>query len=77
MRDQSVKPSFQRLRGHVRSTFIVSALILVPVAIAYLLVSWAFSAVDGLLRPAIESLIGWSIPGLGLMSWRWRRTSSV
>ena len=68
MTDQPQKPFFQRLRGHVRSTLIVGVLILIPVAITYVLVRWAFDTVDGLLRPAIESLVGWSIPGFGLVA---------
>ncbi len=65
---QPQKPFFQRLQGHARSTLIAGVLILIPVAITYVLVKWAFDTIDGVLQPYIEPVVGRSIPGLGLIA---------
>ena len=66
-RFQPEKSSYKKALENVRNYVITGILILVPVAITYVLVRWAFYTVDGLLRPLFDSLLGWSIPGLGLI----------
>ena len=51
---------------HIRATFISGVLILVPVAITFVLVSWVFNSIDGLLGDFVDRFIGRHIPGLGL-----------
>ena len=67
VRDQPEKSFSQRVLENIRNYIITGILILIPVAITYVLVRWAFYTVDGLLRPLFDSLLGWNIPGLGLI----------
>ncbi len=67
VRDQPKKPTWQRVLENIRNYIITGILILIPVAITYVLFKWAFYTVDGLLRPLFDSLLGWNIPGLGLI----------
>ena len=59
---------FARARAslHVRRTMIEGVLLLVPIVITFLILSWVWNFVDGVLRPAIETSTGVSFPGLGV-----------
>ncbi|MCK5577452.1 MAG: DUF502 domain-containing protein [Dehalococcoidales bacterium] len=49
----------------VRKHFLAGILVVVPLAIAFLILYWVFSSVDDLLQPVIKAIFGREIPGLG------------
>lgn len=55
--------------GSIRATFkrkfIAGLFVSIPVIITILLLEWFFRFVDGLLSPALDSMLGRHIPGLG------------
>lgn len=58
---------------HFRRTLISGLLLLIPVALTYLVVSFLFGLVDGFLRPAMRWGFGqfgvdWTLPGPGLLA---------
>jgi uncharacterized membrane protein len=55
----------RRLAGHLTRTVGTGLLILVPVMIAYLVLRLLFDAIDGILQPGVEAIVGRKIPGLG------------
>lgn len=57
----------RKIAVHIRGTLIAGVLILVPIAITYVLLSWVFNNIDGLLQPPLERITGRHIPGLGLL----------
>ncbi len=68
MFEEPEEPSLgKKIAGHFRATFISGVLILVPVAITFVLVSWVFNSIDGLLGDVVDRFIGRHIPGLGLL----------
>ena len=58
----------RKIAGHVRATLIAGILILVPIVITYVLVSWVFNNIDGLLQPILGRITDRHIPGLGLLA---------
>jgi uncharacterized membrane protein len=54
-----------KIAGHFTGTLGTGLLLLVPVAITYLVLKFLFDAIDGILQPAIQPLLGRHIPGLG------------
>jgi uncharacterized membrane protein len=51
---------------YLRSRLIAGILVLVPLGVTYFVLKWIFNALDSILAPYIEHLIGRDIPGLGL-----------
>lgn len=47
--------------------FLAGILILVPAVVTYLVLAFLFQKVDNLLLPAIETFLGYHIPGLGIL----------
>lgn len=64
------KPGFHI--GSIRSTFkrkfIAGLFISIPAIITFLVLEWFFRFVDGLLSPALDSVLGRHIPGLGFVA---------
>ena len=61
------------LARHIRGSLVSGALLLLPVALTYLIVSFVFDLADGVLRPWIEWIVGQfgfelSLPGPGLVA---------
>ncbi len=52
----------KKLRAH----FITGLLIVVPIGVAILILRWLFLTIDNILQPVAKSLLGYTIPGLGL-----------
>ncbi len=50
----------------LRAQFITGIVIIVPIGAAILILRWLFLAVDSILQPVAQSLLGYTIPGLGL-----------
>jgi uncharacterized membrane protein len=51
----------------LRAQFITGILIVVPIVAAILILRWLFFTIDNMLQPVAESLLGYTIPGLGLV----------
>jgi len=52
----------------LRRYFLSGVLIIVPLIITYLVLRFLFLSVDGLLSPLLNKLLGYSIPGIGLLA---------
>ncbi|MBI4298828.1 MAG: DUF502 domain-containing protein [Chloroflexi bacterium] len=57
----------RRVISNTRSTFLVGALLVFPIALTYLVLRFTFDTIDGIVRPAIEHLFDISLPGLGIL----------
>lgn len=55
----------RRLAKHLRNTFLVGILVVVPVGATILILVWVFNHVDNILQPTIRSIWGQSFPGIG------------
>ena len=51
----------------LRSSFIAGVIVLTPLAVTYLAVSWTFSLIDGLVGVPLQSLFKVRVPGLGAL----------
>jgi len=60
------KTSRKQVGRKLRTQFITGILIVVPIGAAILILRWLFFAIDNILQPVAESLLGYTIPGLGL-----------
>jgi len=60
------KTSRKQVGKKLRAQFITGILIVVPIGAAILILRWLFLAIDNILQPVAESLLGYTIPGLGL-----------
>ena len=60
------KTSRKQVGKKLRAQFITGILIIVPIGAAILILRWLFFAIDNILQPVAESLLGYTIPGLGL-----------
>ena len=54
--------------NHIKKKLISGLFILVPVIMTYVVLSWFFYKVDGLLQPVVGKSIGRDIPGLGFLA---------
>ena len=52
----------------LRRYFLSGVLIIVPLIITYLVLRFLFLSVDGLLSPLLNKLLGYGIPGIGLLA---------
>ena len=55
--------SFSRF---IRHSFLAGIFVIVPLGVTYLIIKLLFNAVDNILAPYIEKLVGLHIPGLGV-----------
>ena len=54
--------------SEIRTTFIRGFVVIIPLALTYWFFSSLLNAVDGILSPLLERLIGRPVPGLGFIS---------
>lgn len=52
----------------VKRYFLSGVLVVVPIILTYIVLRFLFSTIDDILRPALEHLLGYSLPGLGLVT---------
>jgi uncharacterized membrane protein len=64
--EHSKKTSRKQVGKKLRAQFITGILIVVPIVAAILILRWLFLTFDNILQPVAESLLGYTIPGLGL-----------
>lgn len=56
----------QILEG-LKNHFIAGLVVVVPLAITYVILSWLFSLVDGIFQPLVTTVLGRSFPGVGIV----------
>lgn len=56
-----------RVLLHIRRTLIAGTLAALPLVITYIVVRWLFGVLDGLFAPLVERIVGFHIPGVGLL----------
>ncbi len=66
MEQQQKRSVIQNVKNHLSKSIIAGLLILFPIAITYVLILWIFNNIDGLLQPALQEMVGRTIPGLGV-----------
>lgn len=52
----------------IKRHFLSGVLVVVPLILTYWVLSFLFQAIDGILQPIIHGLIGYYIPGLGIVT---------
>lgn len=57
-----------RVFGSIKVTFIAGLVVVIPLAVTYLILSWVFNMVDGIFRPLIIEIFGRSFPGIGIIA---------
>ncbi len=57
-----------RVTGNIRAKLLAGVLILVPLVITFLVLQFLFVNLDGLLQPVIVVVVGYPIPGAGIVS---------
>jgi uncharacterized membrane protein len=60
------KISLSAVNRKLRTQFLAGVLIVVPILVAIYILRWLFLTIDGILQPAAQSLLGYTIPGLGI-----------
>ncbi len=61
-------PLFYRIRVVLKRNFISGALVVAPLILTFILLKFLFESIDGILAPLVTHLVGYSIPGLGLIT---------
>jgi len=51
----------------LRRQFIAGIIVTIPIGVTVWLVIWIFTSIDGILQPAVSSILGRTIPGLGFV----------
>ncbi len=59
---------FKRLIGHLRRTLVAGLFLLVPLVITYVVVTFLFNSIDGVLQPVVARLFGRDLPGVGIVA---------
>jgi len=58
--------SLSGVNRKLRTQFLAGVLVVVPIIVAIYILRWLFLAIDGILQPAAQYLLGYTIPGLGI-----------
>jgi uncharacterized membrane protein len=64
--ENTKKTSRKEVGRKLRTQFITGIVIVVPIGAAILILRWLFLAIDNILQPVGQTLLGYTIPGLGL-----------
>jgi uncharacterized membrane protein len=56
------------IKAIVKRHFVSGVLVVVPLILTYLVLKFLFEAVDGLLQPLLFHVVGWYVPGLGIVT---------
>ena len=56
-----------RIGRKLRRQFIAGIIVTIPIGVTVWLVIWIFTSIDGILQPAVSSILGRTIPGLGFV----------
>lgn len=58
----------KRVADILRRHFIAGALVAAPLILTYVLLKFLFEAIDGILSPVLTHALGYTVPGLGLVT---------
>lgn len=56
------------VRNVIRRQFLSGVLVVVPLILTYVVLRFLFESVDGILSPLIQKALGYTIPGLGIIT---------
>lgn len=56
------------ITANVKRYFLSGVLVVVPAILTYIVLRFLFDTIDGILQPLLHRLLGYYIPGLGLLS---------
>ena len=56
-----------RVLAHIRRTLIAGTLAALPLVVTYVVVKWLFGVLDGPFAPLVERVVGFRIPGVGIL----------
>jgi len=56
-----------RVLAHIRRTLIAGTLAALPLIVTYIVVKWLFGVLDGPFAPLVERVVGFRVPGVGLL----------
>lgn len=59
---------FRMIKDIIKRQFLSGVLVVVPLILTYVVLRFLFDLVDGILSPIIQQTIGYTIPGLGIIS---------
>ena len=54
------------LGGHLRSKLLLGVLVLIPLAVTFVVLSFIFNGLDGLVQPLVDIIFGKEIVGVGI-----------
>lgn len=54
---------WRAFKGHI----IAGLVVVIPLGITYVVLSWLYHLVDGILEPFASKALGWSFPGIGIV----------
>ena len=57
-----------RILSSIRRNFIAGLIVMIPLVAMILIMKWLFDAIDGILEPALEPLLGGAYPGVGVVA---------
>lgn len=63
-----MKSIFKLTRDVLRRQFLSGMLVVVPLILTYVVLRFLFEIIDGILSPYLVKFLGYSIPGLGIIS---------
>ncbi|MCP4705439.1 MAG: DUF502 domain-containing protein [candidate division Zixibacteria bacterium] len=63
-----MKSIYKMAKDILRRQFLSGVLVVVPLILTYVVLRFLFDTIDGILSPYIVDLVGYSIPGLGIIS---------
>ncbi len=59
---------FKVVKGIIRRQFLSGVLVVVPLILTYIVLRFLFESIDGILSPILSKTLGYSIPGLGIIT---------
>ncbi len=59
---------FKIVKGIIRRQFLSGVLVVVPLILTYIVLRFLFESIDGILSPILSKTLGYSIPGLGIIT---------
>jgi len=63
-----MKSIFKLVKDVLKRQFLSGVLVVVPLILTYVVLRFLFEAIDGILSPYLVKFLGYSIPGLGIIS---------
>ena len=65
---QKMRSVFNIIKDIVKRQFLSGIMVVVPIILTYVILRFLFEAIDGILSPYLVKLLGYAIPGLGIIT---------